>query len=292
MPGSDIPSVEYAIVSGSAGWGRRYPDDLADPRVTVIDRGMAFETPYGPTDRWQLLELNGEMTVDGRPRIVLNVFAHGWRADEIDHGVIRCVGWVLQQAGVTVVVAESTCGSLNRAVLPGDFVIPRDVIDLTQTPFSVLPGRIPVQCRGAQLVCPALAGSVADAAEREWPAPGRVLRREAGLVVAHTWGPRLETPAEANALRLLGADLANQSIAVDATLAREIGACFAPSSYIVNFVDGVNPEEWGDYHGIHDRSALPAMRIGLTAIAAVPAERSCRCDQYRRTRPERYLNPW
>ena len=39
----EIPSTPFALVSGSAGWGLRFPDDLAEPGVRVVERGLSFD---------------------------------------------------------------------------------------------------------------------------------------------------------------------------------------------------------------------------------------------------------
>lgn len=282
---ASIPRCEFALVSGSAGWGLRIPEDAGDPGMRVLERDLAFETPWGVTENWQVLELDGSLTVDGRPRQVLNVFSHGWPLDRIDHSVVRRVGWVLGQAGAQKVLADSTCGSLNRALLPGDFIVPHDVLDLGQTQFSTLPGRFRYLCRGAQMICPELARVVEETAREEWPAPGRVYGYGRQLVAGHTWGPRLETPAEARALTLLGADVANQSIAADATAAREIGACFVSGTYSVNYVDGVISGEWGEMDRLHTELGRAAVTISLRALARAPLGTACGCASYRRERP-------
>lgn len=283
-----IPHIPFALVSGSAGWGLKFPDDLGEPGVRVVERGLTFETPWGPTTNWQLIEYSGLATVDGKPRLALNVFAHGWPADTIDHSAHRKVFWVLGQAGVKKVLSDSTCGSLNRALQPRDYLITSDVLDLGQTPYSTLSGRFAYLCRGAQLFCPSLMGTVEETARESWPATARVYGRANRIVTAHTWGPRLETPAEARALQLLGADAANQSMAPEAANAREIGACFASGSYVVNYVDGVIPEEWGALDGIHDELGAVAARISLRSVARVKLTDACGCGTYRTTRPSKY----
>jgi len=107
--------------------------------------------------------------------------------------------------------------------------------------------------------------------------------------MAHTWGPRFESPAEARALQLLGADAVNQSIAPEATNAREIGACFISGSYITDYVDGIIPDEWGELDAIHDELGRAAARISLRAVAQVPLTRECGCNTYRTARPTKYL---
>ncbi|HKX19529.1 MAG TPA: 5'-methylthioadenosine phosphorylase [bacterium] len=283
-----IPHTPFALVSGSAGWGLKFPDDLNEPGVRVVERGLTFETPWGLSANWQVIEYSGSVSADGAPRLALNVFAHGWPADTIDHSAHRRVFWVLGQAGVKKVFSDSTCGSLNRALQPRDYVITSDILDLGQTPYSTLSGRFEYLCRGAQLFCPSLMATLEEAARESWPAAARVYGRANRIITAHTWGPRLETPTEARALQLLGADAANQSMAPEATNAREIGACFASGSYVVNYVDGIIPEEWGALDGIHDELGAVAARISLRAVARAELTDTCGCSTYRATRPSEY----
>lgn len=284
-----IPQATVALISGSAGWGLKFPEDLQEPGIRVVEWGLSFDTPWGPTENWQLVECAGSITPDGRSRLVLNVFAHGWPTDRVDHGAHQRTFWVLGQAGVEKVLSDSTCGSLNRALPPRDFVISSDILDMSQTLYSTLPGRFRYLCRGAQMLCPSM-GEVLERIARElWPSQGRVHGFRQRLVMAHTWGPRFESPAEARALQLLGADAVNQSIAPEATNAREIGACFSSASYVTDYVDGIIPDEWGDLDAIHDELGSVAARISLRAAARMPLTRECGCHTYRAVRPAKYL---
>ena len=163
---SNIPQTPFALISGSAGWGLKFPEDLHEPGVRVLERGLSFDTPWGRTENWQIIECDGSITADGQPRQILNVFSHGWPLEEVDHAAHRRVFWVLAQAGVKKVLADSTCGSLNRAIQPRDFVIASDLLDLGQTPYSTLPGRFAYLCRGAQMFCPHM-GQVLEETARQ-----------------------------------------------------------------------------------------------------------------------------
>ncbi|MDR7523609.1 MAG: 5'-methylthioadenosine phosphorylase [Armatimonadota bacterium] len=288
MAEQTVLRTPFALISGSAGWGLRFPDDLREPGVRVVERGLSFETPWGHTENWQVIECDGSTTPDGKPRVILNVFAHGWPLGAVDHAAHRRVFWVLDQAGVRKVLSDSTCGSLNRALQPRDFVISSDVLDLTQTPYSTLPGRFKYLCRGAQMFCPSLGRVLEQTARELWPITARVYGLHNRLIMAHTWGPRFETPAEARALQALGADAVNQSIAPEATNAREIGACFISASYVTDFVDGIIPEEWGELDAIHDELGAVAARISLRAIARAELTDACGCHAYRMVRPGKY----
>jgi 5'-methylthioadenosine phosphorylase len=284
-----IPQASVALISGSAGWGLKFPEDLKESGIRVVERGMSFDTPWGRTDNWQLLECEGRITPEGRPRLVLNVFSHGWATDRVDHGAHQRAFWVLGKAGVEKVLSDSTCGSLNRALPPRDFVISSDILDVSQTLYSTLPGRFQYLCRGAQMLCPSMGETLERVARELWPPSGRVHGLRQRLVMAHTWGPRFESPAEARALQLLGADAVNQSIAPEATNAREIGTCFISASYVTDYVDGIIPDEWGELDTIHDELGSVAARISLRAVARVPLTRECGCHTFRMVRPNKYL---
>ncbi len=283
-----IPQTPWALLSGSAGWGLRFPDDLAEPGVRVLDRWLAFDTPWGPSERWQVLELDGALTADGRPRVLLNVFSHGWPHDAIDHAAHRRVAWVLREAGVKKILADSTCGSLNKALAPRDFIVARDVIDFSQTQFSAMPGRLRQQAYAHQLFCPALAATLEATAREAWPAPGRVLGHAQQIVVAHNWGPRFTSRAEAQAYRMLGSDAVNQSIAPEANAAREIGACFVSASYVVCWEDGIVAAPPGGIDPIHRDLAKTSVRVSLLAMARAGSGDDCGCAALRIERPESY----
>ena len=287
MTNPAIPETPFALISGSGSWGVDFPAGVGEPGITVVERGLAFDTPHGRIENFSVFRIAGSETVDGRERLVLNVFAHGWRPGVLDHGAFQQVFWVLQQAGVRKIIAESTCGSLNRAVRPRDLVISSDIIDFTQTRLTLLPDKFTYLCTGAQMFCPAIGEELKRVALSVWPATGRVYGRDDGLIMGVTIGPRFETPAEARWLQRSDCDVVGQSAGPEVFLAREIGACYASSSYVVNWVDGIREQTW-DLDGIHEELKLPASRLVLRAIKHVSNDDACGCMKYRKARPRRY----
>jgi 5'-methylthioadenosine phosphorylase len=290
----EIPKVELALITGSASWGLRFPEDIGVEGVSVLARDVAFETPYGLSGNWKILSFDGKLAPDGRPRTALCMYSHGNPREHVDHSCHRRAFAVLQAAGVTRILASSTIGSLNRAIQAGDFVITADIIELTQTPYSLLPGRQRFDASGKQIVCPACAGILAGVARRHWPAASRVYGVESGLVAAHAYGPRLTTPAEVIAYRTLGADIINHSIAPEATLAREIGACFVPCAFVTaGFYDYfTSPREAVLREGMLEGLSQIASRIALEAAARFPGAASCQCRQLKSLQPESRSSVW
>ena len=285
-----IPKTAFALLSGSAGWGLRFPDDLAEPGVRVLDRWLTFETPWGPVDNWQMLELDGRLTADGRARQVLNVFSHGWPNDAIDHAAHRRVAWVLAQAGVRKALADSTCGSLNKAIQPRDLVIAKDVLDFSQTQFSGMAGRLRHQALANQLFCPAMAATLESTARASWPPTARVFGHGQRVVATHNWGPRFTSRAEARAYQMLGGDVINQSIGPEASAMREIGACFASSSFVVCWEDDIVDQPGESIDRVHHDLSRIAVRISLLTLARIDPGEACGCRSLRIERAPEYAS--
>jgi 5'-methylthioadenosine phosphorylase len=285
-----VPQASFAIIGGSASWGLRFPEDIDEPGITVVARDLAFETEWGTSEEWKLIEIDGSRTVDGQPRRVLYVFSHGWPLIKVDHHAHQKTYGVLETAGVQKVLAMSTAGSLNRAIYHGDFVVAADVLELTQTMHSVMPGRLEYNSSGKQIICPAFARIMEHAAREVWPSHSRVHGHSAGLVAGHSWGPRLQTPAEVLAYRSLGADFINHSLAPDATLAREINACFTNCTFITaGFSNYFAPRGQATLtEGMLESLAPAASIAALRAIARIPLETDCGCQDMRIVSPEAY----
>lgn len=283
-----IPNASLGLLSGSAQWGLAFPDDLHEPGVRVVERGLSFDTPWGKTENWQILEADSSLAPDGQPRRILNVFSHGWPVDSIDHSVHRKVAWVLKQAGVSKILADSTVGSLNKFLQPRDFIIPRDILDLSQTQYSLLDGRLRHLCSSKQMFCPSMAAILEETAAPLWPRPGRVVGFAQNVVATHNWGPRFGTRAEAAAYKLLGGDVVNQSIGPEASAAREIGACFISATFIVRYQDGICEGTPDEVDAIHHDLAHVASRISLLALIRTPLSTTCGCHALHVTRPADY----
>jgi 5'-methylthioadenosine phosphorylase len=210
--------------------------------------------------------------------------------ERVDPEAHRRVAWVLRQAGVRKIVASSTAGSLNRALWARDFAIASDILELHQTQYSLLPGRLEQMCSARQMICPTLAGMLERTAREIWPVGARVFGQASGLVAGHSWGPRFQTPAEALAYRAMGADFTNHSIAPEATAAREIGACFVNATYITaSFADYFTPIERSmNLENVHEELIELGSRVSLRAIARARLGDECGCARQLAPWPEKY----
>lgn len=286
-PLSSVPKVGLAIITGSANWGLAFPEDIGMDGVRVLARDLSFGTPWGQSDHWKLLEFDAALTADSTPRQALCMYSHGNPRDHIDHSCHRRAFWVLMQAGVRRVLACSTIGAVNKAILPGDLVIPADIIEMTQTPYSLLPGRQRFDASGKDIICADCAAVLARTAQEAWPATHRIHGIDLGLVCAHVYGPRLTTPAEAIAFRGMGADVLNHSIAPEATLSREIGACFVPLAFVTAGFNDYMARDRGTLlqEDLATGLSMTASTLALKTAARLPGG-PCHCHTLKSAQPE------
>ncbi len=142
--------------------------------------------------------------------------------------------WALKELGTERIIAWSGPGSVNPTFMPGDYVLPDDLLDLTTRRESTfLQGTGLGFIRQHPVFCPVLRGVLVEAAALPW----NVLH--AGGVYAVSQGPRLETPAEVRMIARLGGELVGMTLAPEAFLARELEICYHPLCYVTNWAEGV-----------------------------------------------------
>ncbi|HIC87939.1 MAG TPA: hypothetical protein EYP04_00830 [Anaerolineae bacterium] len=278
-----VPEATIGLIGGSATVLCRVPEEVRDPDVELLERGLVFDTPFGPTARFKLLQIRAEATVDGVPRRVLYVPYHGWRGAEghrEDLGYSESVFWVFQQAGVRQILVDGTVGGVNPLLEVGDLVIPHDFIDLrTRTSTAFTQG---VLVRMKEPTCPHIRRVLYQAALDGGFT--RVFRRG---VYAVAEGPRFESVTEVENMRRMGADIVAQSLAPEVYFARALRMCYAGLYLVGNFAEGVN-EEWEtqDYWDVCQRLARPVAQVMFSALKRVRAAPDCRCASYTQPIPE------
>ncbi|MHB1134741.1 MAG: phosphorylase family protein [Chloroflexota bacterium] len=291
--------VPLGLIRGSGTWGIRFPEDAAEPGVTVLWEGR-IPTPYPrgasteqrQSPRFQLLQLGTpDDPANGGGRQAIAIASHGWQPgeDPVDESAAsQKVFWLLSRAGVKWVIGGGTCGSLNNAILPGDLVIHHDFIDLTKARIVGLPGthlnfaRFTVLMRMAQGICPTIARVMEEEA-RQLPFP-RVYGYGQHLLHFTTEGPWFETPAEVRDLRLRGGDTVGQSLAPEAHLARLCGMHIAFAHYSVNPAEGLTNPNW-QLDLTHEQQAVAMAQMKLRALKRIPIDGDCDCLSYRVVRP-------
>ena len=264
-----VPVAGTALIGGSGSLAADLSaDGLRD--VTVVERDLVFDTPWGESPPFTLLDVGDRRT--------LHVRMHGWRAGVSRGRASRQVFSVLHRAGVRRILSDAGVGSLNHLLDPGDLVVVDDFVDMTtdRDRYGMVAGGHLLIMRDA--VCPECREALLAAARRL--APERRLFTRGTYVV--TEGPRFESPAEVRHLQTLG-DVVGQSFCPEVWLARDIGACYAGIYLVVNYGEGV-VREWE--HDVlarmfRDEAGLMA-GILLAALASLPDAEACACRDLRK----------
>jgi len=194
-----------------------------------VTRRRVARTPYG--------EPSGPLTFGRiRGREVIFLARHGYGHTIAPHEVnYRANLWALKDAGADRVVSVASVGSIRSDCLPGQLLLPHQVIDYTWgrastyfegagAPVNHIDFTEPysVELRKALLKAAAACGEkISD-----------------GGVYAATQGPRLETAAEINRLERDGADMVGMTGMPEAVLAREISLEYATIAVVANYAAG------------------------------------------------------
>lgn len=212
--------ADYAIIGGSGTLALDFPKNISD--ADLISE-FVFDTPYGRSPLMRLFSIEG--------RRVITCRMHGWRSGVTRANASRQVFWIFREAGVKKILSEGGVGTINRLLDPRDLLIPDDYIDLSMRKDVMLDGRYLLIMRDA--LCPMLRKNLLDSARRSYD--GRIFDR---AIYAVTDGRHFESPSE---IAMLGgrADIIGQSLAPEVYLAREIGACYANLSFVVNYGEGL-----------------------------------------------------
>jgi 5'-methylthioadenosine phosphorylase len=271
VPEHKIPRADFGVCGGSGSLSFDFPAALADPRVTILQQDLVFDTPFGRSPSFTHFRVDGPHG----PREALSVRMHGWRRGVKRGDASLQIFWVFSEAGVRKVLADGGVGSLNHLLDPRDIVVPNDFIDLTIKQDIYVRGDHLLIMR--QPICPDLAGHLYLGASESF---SRVFRRGVYLV---TDGPRFESAAEIDYMRRLGGDVVGQSLAPEVFLARDIGACYAGIYIVVNYAEGVVRDwEHDELKAVFFEESETIARIVLDAVSEADLDAGCGCRDLRK----------
>ncbi len=246
--------VKVAIIAGT-GY-----EDLAEGECLEV------ETPYG-----KALLREGEL--GGRKTFFLQRHGkgHAFPPHRINY---RANIWALKEVGVERILAVNSVGAISEWLKPGDLLIPVDFMDFTKSrPLTFYEEWKTVHVDLSQPFCPELLECLREAF------------REVGIpiktgVLACTEGPRLETPAEIRALRVLGADVVGMTLVPECVLARELELCYASVSLVTNMAAGIGkPIEAEEVKEVVGSRKELVWKVLEEAVKRIPEERNCPCSR-------------
>jgi 5'-methylthioinosine phosphorylase len=194
-----------------------------------ISKRLIVRTPYGePSQPLVFGEINGKE--------VVFLARHGGGHTIPPHAVnYRANIWALHSVGVRDLLAVATVGGIARNLIPGDIVLPNQILDYTYGRSNTYHDGIELPVRHIDFTQPY------SQAMRE-----RCLQAAAdvgysvvdGGVYACVQGPRLETAAEINRYEHDGATIVGMTGMPEAVLARELGLAYAAICPVANFAAG------------------------------------------------------
>ena len=249
------------------------------PRIAIIggsgledllrtSKVVQLQTPYGTPPPISVGSL-GKEEVAFLPR-------HGPKHDLPPHKVnYRANLYSLKQLGVERIISTNAVGAINESYMPGDLVIPSDILDLTRSRVGTYFDSAPVThidvtepyCSELSNLLVACCHSI-DVDVRE------------KAVLAATEGPRYETPAEIRMLRGLGGDIVGMTGAPEVFLARELEICYSTVCFVSNKAAGMQERLSAVEVMNVGKRVIPSMlELIRQAVEKIPRERTCLCGK-------------
>jgi 5'-methylthioadenosine phosphorylase len=230
---------------------------------------VALETPWGaPSGRYVVGRLAG------KPVAFLARHGRGHRLSPSELN-FRANIYGMKLLGVERIISLSAVGSLKEEHRPTDFLLPDQFLDRTRGRVSTFFGEgLVAHIAFAHPVCPQLTETVYAACNK-----AGVTVKKGGTYVCME-GPAFSTLAESTLYRSWGMDVIGMTNLQEAKLAREAEICYVTVAMVTDY------DCW---HPDHDavtvdhivsnlmKNADNAAKIVAASVAAMPAERACKC---------------
>lgn len=251
----------FALITGSGFYDI---PDLADRSTESIS--TAFGDPVVvTTGRW-------------RGADVCFIPRHGSDHSIPPHGInYRANIAALATIGATSIVATAVSGGINPEMVPGSLVLISDFLNFTsgrETTFFDGTSRpiVASEASGDDENAGSIRVRHTDMTNPYDPALRSVIRQAAddeavplhdGAVYCTTNGPRFETPAEINMMRIVGGDLVGMTGYPEVALAVEAGLPYASIGVVSNPAAGMNDEPLSidDIVALIETTAEPLYRL-------------------------------
>jgi len=186
-------------------------------------------TPYGePSDALTIGSMQGESVVF----LARHGAAHTIPPHRINY---RANLWALKHMGVDTVISVCAVGGIRADIRPGAIIVPDQIIDYTWGREHTLYEQDLAEVTHIDFTEPycselrkALIAAAAEAGIEIFPS----------ATYGATQGPRLETAAEINRKERDGCDIVGMTGMPEASLARELGLCYAAIAVSANDAAG------------------------------------------------------
>jgi 5'-methylthioadenosine phosphorylase len=230
---------------------------------------IEIDTPWGrPSDSFVVGALSGKSVA------FLARHSRGHRISPSELN-FRANIYGMKSLGVERILSLSAVGSLKEEHRPLDFVLPDQFFDRTRGRVSTFFGDgLVAHISFADPICPQLS----DVLHKSARAVGVNVKKGGTYLCME--GPAFSTKAESSVYRSWGMDVIGMTNLQEAKLAREAEICYVTVAMVTDY------DCW---HPAHDavtvtdiianlnQNAENACKVVAAAVAAMPAERTCKC---------------
>lgn len=237
-------------------------------------RLIKIKTPFGfPSEKIAIGEIAGKK-VAFLPR---HGFKHQFPPQSVPY---RANLWALKKIGVERIIAVTACGSLQRKIKRGDFVVLDQFVDRTRgRGDSYYDGPETIHVSLAQPYCPQLSKIAYQT--------GRKLKfrihPKGTLVVIE--GPRFSTYAESVWFTKMSWEVINMTGYPEVALARELELCYSAIALVTDYDVGVvvkekiSPVTTKEVMEVFKENNEKAQKLVEEIIKKIPEKRTCDCGQ-------------
>jgi 5'-methylthioadenosine phosphorylase len=185
--------------------------------------------------------------------------------------------FALKSLGVERIVSISACGSLREDFVPGDIVIPDQLMDFTRDrKRTFFDEGLVAHVSVAEPFCPELSALLYQAVISS----GGRAHNGGSLITIE--GPRFSTRAESNTFRSWGMSIINMSSAPEAFLAREAEICYSVMNHVTDYDVwhiSEKPVTVEMVIEILNRNTELAQRALRNLVRDLTPLRSCHCEE-------------
>lgn len=258
-----LPKIDIGIFGGSGFYSLF--ENAAEIKI---------KTPHGfPSDKITIGEIAG--------RRVAFLPRHGKKHRFPPHKIpYQANLWAFKKLGVTRVIAPAACGSLQKHIKPGDFVICDQFVNRANNREDTFyHGPEVTHISLAEPYCPELRKIAYSASQK------LKIKTHSKGTAAIIEGPRFSTKAESRFYQKSGFDVINMTQYPEVALARELEMCYVNISLITDYDAGligqknIKPVNFLEMSKNFATNIDRLKKLIFEIIKNVPEKRNCACGK-------------
>lgn len=235
---------------------------------------LKIDTPYGPpSDKIALGNIAG--------RKVAFLPRHNKSHDLPPHKInYRANIYALYSLGVNQIFSITACGSLQKKIKRGDFVVLDQFVDRTNSRFDTFfDGPTTTHVSTAYPYCPEISKLAYKVGKKM-----KIPIHSSGTVVV-IQGPRFSTAAESLWYTKMGWEVINMTQYPEVALAREKEMCYAAVALVTDYDVGIVSEERikpvtvAEFTRVFKENNAKALKLIYQMIKNWPEKRTCSCQK-------------